>query len=217
MERLIRSNNQFVTYQLCDTSVQHIVSSHIYIGNSNERKQIGQELFKFIDESYDGVGGFKSFKDVDHFIDNSYLWYITYDGQQPESLDQFDVKKVLVVSVFRHSHGLKLVGLARRVIGKTEHNKQENILIRRNANSALYEHISFLKNKQTGWAEVSGKLEDYFKQVFDVTDIIDPYDLKEHRIFNNIDIDIDELHYYRPLHKGEEPVKKIAYGRIVLK
>ena len=38
---------------------------------------------------------------------------------------------------------------------------------------------------------------------------------KENKVFSNIDVDIDELHYYRPLRKGEQPVRKIAYGNIV--
>ena len=215
MKRLVKNNIKYSTYQLCDSSMQKILCSHIYIAKLSEREQIADELFKFIDDAYDGEGGFKSFKDVDHFITDSYLWYITYDGEEPQSLYDFDVKKVYVVSVFRQNHGLKLVGMARRVVGRSETNKDQNIEIRRNANSALYQHIKFLKDQKTGWAEVSGKLEDYFRQVYELKDVIDPYDLVDHKIFKDIEVDLDELHYYRPLRKGIEPVKKIAYGHIV--
>lgn len=214
MKRYIPSN-QFSTYPLDSAALKKILCSHIYIAKQSEREQIADELFRFIDDAYDGEGGFKSFKDVDHFISDSYLWYITYEGEQPASLYDFDVKKVYVVSVFRQNHGLKMIGMARRVIGRAERDKEQNMLIRRNANSALIEHITFLKNKKTGWAEVSGRLEDYFKKVYSYKDVIDPYDLQDNKIFKNIEVDIDEMHYYRPLRKGEEPVKKIAYGHIV--
>lgn len=216
MKRLIRSsNNEFTTYKVDDVSFRNIISSHIYIATQSEREQIAEELFQFIDDAYDGEGGFRSFKDVDHFITDSYLWYITYEGEQPATLEEFDVRKVYVVSVFRKNHGLKMVGMARRVIGRSETDKEQNMILRRNANSALYEHIRFLKNQKTGWAEVSGRLEAYFAQVFDLNDIIDPYDLIDHKIFKNLQVDIDEMHYLRPLRTGQLPVKKIAYGNIV--
>lgn len=44
--------------------------------------------------------------------------------------------------------------------------------------------------------------------------VIDPYDLQDSRIFKNLEVDINELHYYRPLRTGLEPVRKIAYGNI---
>lgn len=214
MKRLIKSSNQFTTYSLDDSSFRSVVGSHIFIATQPERSQIGHELFEFIQDAYDGEGGFKSFKDVDHFIKDSYLWYITYEGDQPKTLDEFDVKKVYVVSVFRRNHGMEMVGMARRVIGRSETNKETNIEIRRNANSALYEHIKFLKNNKRGWAEVSGRLEEYFKQVYTINDIIDPYELQDHKIFKHMQIDIDEFHYYRPLQTGAEPTRKIAYGNI---
>ena len=89
------------------------------------------------------------------------------------------------------------------------------MITRRNANSALYEHLHFLKSQKTGWAEVSGKLERYFNEVYSVSGVIDPYELQDHKILNHLEVDIDEMHYYRPLRKGEDPVRKIAYGNIV--
>lgn len=216
MKRLIRSSDiNFSTYELNSINSRQIIGSHIYVATQDEREQIADELFKFIDDAYDGEGGFKSFKDVDHFISDSYLWYITYEGEQPKSLEDFDVRKVYVVSVFRQNHGLKMVGMARRIVGRNSESRETNMLVRRNANSALYQHIRFLKDNRTGWAEVSGKLEDYFKQVYNISDIVDPYDIQASKIFKNVDIDIDELHYYRPLRTGLDPVKKIAYGNVV--
>lgn len=184
----------------------------MYISTQSEREMIADELFSFIDTAYDEIGGFKSFKDIEHFISDSYLWYITYDGAQPNTLADFDIRKVYVVSVFRKRYGLKMVGLARRKIARDERNKEKNTEIRRNANSAVIQHIKFVS--KIGWAEVSDKLEDYFRKSLSIYDIIDPYDLKDYKVFRDIDIDLDEFHYYRPLRKGEEPIRKIAYGNI---
>ncbi len=176
-------------------------------------KAIAEDLFAFINSVYDELGGFKSFKDVAHFVDDSYLWFITYDGPRPTALQDFDIKKVLVVSVFRNNNGLKLVGLARRKIGKEETDKRANMELRRNANNAVVQHIRFVS--KIGWAEVSDKLEEYFKKTLTIQDIIDPYELQSHKIFKNMEIDpYDEFHYYRPLRTGETPTRKIAYGNI---
>lgn len=191
---------------------EYIFGSHIYISDKKERELLADDIFQFINSGYDGIGGFKSFKDMSRFINDSYLWYITYDGVQPESLEEFDIRKVFVVSVFRNNHGMKMIGMARRKILPDENDRNANMELRRNANSSLYEHIRF--TTKVGWAEVSGQLEKYFHEALTIYDIIDPYLLQENKIFKDMDIDIDEFHYYRPLRKGEEPIRKIAYGQI---
>ena len=213
MKKYIKATDTggFSTFPVTNKTV--IQASHIYVGDRSERAMIAEELFAFINSVYDELGGFKSFKDIEHFIDDSYLWYITYDGPQPAALRDFDIKKVLVVSVFRNRNGLKLVGLARRKIGKEETNKSANTELRRNANAAVVQHIRFVS--KIGWAEVSDKLEEYFKKTLTVYDIIDPYELQSHKIFGDMEIDpYDEFHYYRPLRTGEAPTRKIAYGTI---
>ena len=205
-----RSNNIFTTFVL----PSDILASHIFIGDRARREIIAEDVFEFMNTVYDEFGGFKSFKDIDHFIDNSYLWYITYDGVEPKNLSDFDISKVYVISVFRNKHGLKMVGMARRKIGRTETDKYENTSLKQNANAALVAHIKFTLNR--GWAEVSGKLENAFWRVSGLSSIINPYDLVDHKIFKDIDVDIDELHYYRSLQSGEVPTRKIAFGTIKL-
>lgn len=207
------TGESFSTFQMpTSQAIQYVQASHIYIAHRNERELLADDIFQFINSAYDGIGGFKSFKDMEHFINDSYLWYITYDGKQPDNLNDFDIRKVYVVSIFRNNHGLKMVGMARRKILPDENNKKANQDMRRNANSALIEHIKF--TAKIGWAEVSDKLETYFEKALSIYDIIDPYILKGHKIFKELDVDIDEFHYYRPLRTGEKPVRKIAYGTI---
>lgn len=216
MVRYIKHESaRFSTFSISNPqSLNYIKGSHIYVSKRSEREILADDIFQFIDTAYDGIGGFKSFKDMDKFISDSYLWYITYDGVQPQNLEDLDIRKVYVVSIFRRNHGLKMVGMARRKIFPDENNRQENMKLRQNANSALQEHIRF--TAKIGWAEVSGKLEDYFQRTLSIYDIIDPYILKEKKIFRNIDVDLDEFHYYRPLRAGEQPIHKIAYGTIKL-
>lgn len=70
MKRYVRTASNFTTYCI-DIDTKSVLGSHIFIATEPERAQIADELFKFIDDAYDGEGGFKSFKDVDHFISDS--------------------------------------------------------------------------------------------------------------------------------------------------
>ena len=215
MKRYIRQDynraSNFSTFAL-DSSTQ-ITSSHIFVGNKTEREMIADDVFEFLNTAYDDIGGFKSFKDIDKFINNSYLWYITYDGPRPESLEDFDIRRVYVVSVYRKKNGLKMVGMARRLpqheFDRDKPGKQ-NFL--RNVSAATRDHIQFVCDR--AWAEVSGKLEDAFQKSVGYDYIIDPEDQKSHKVFNNIDVAFDAIHYKRPLYPGEEPTMKIAYGTI---
>lgn len=211
MKRMITDNTTtFTTFQL--NNLDEILCSHRFISDISEKEQFKDEMFTFIDEAYDELGGFRSFKDKDRFATDSYLWYITYAGPQPISKSELDIDRVYVVSVFRKNHGIKLVGLARRKLGNSTSSSIENKQIRRDANSALIQHIKFVSDK--GWAEVSDKLEKWFWDVLGYKYIIDPYLLKDNKIFKDIEVDIDEFHYYRPLRKNGQLLRKIAYGTI---
>lgn len=186
---------------------KYICGAHISITDKAKRELWADDIFQFLDTVYDGSGELRSFQDMSIA---PCLWYVTYDGEQPESLEELDVRKVYVVSVFRHDHGLKMAGIARRKVLPDEKNRSANIELRRNVKAALYEHIRF--TAKVGWAEVSGQLEKYFHKALTIYDIIDPYVLQEKKIYKDMGIDIDGFHYDRPLCKGEEPVRMIAYG-----
>lgn len=224
MKRYISSENSpFSTFEVNGVSSQ-VLGVHMYITQKSEREQIADGVFDFMNTVYDeaGLGGFKSFKDIQHFIDDSYFWYITYLGDAPKTLQDFDIHRVYVVSVFRKNHGMKMVGIAKRHLGAYEGDPKDEEFRRmwedygRDLRAALYQHLRFIHSLPTAWAEVSGKLESYFNSVFTYHGVISPYVLQKNRIFKDIDIDIDEQHYYRALRSGESPTKKIAYGHIVI-
>lgn len=215
MKRYIRQDytrsSNFSTFELDNNN--GITASHIFIGNQSEREQIADDVFEFLNTAYDDIGGFKSFKDVNKFINDSYLWYITYDGTRPENLQDFDISKVYVVSVYRRKNGLKMVGMARRLPQHQydgDRPGKQNFL--RNVSAATRDHIRFVCDR--AWAEVSGKLETAFHRAAGFDYIIDPEELKSHKVFSNIDVAFDAIHYTRPLYPGEEPIMKIAYGTI---
>ena len=120
---------------------KYICGAHISITDKAKRELWADDIFQFLDTVYDGSGELRSFQDMSIA---PCLWYVTYDGEQPESLEELDVRKVYVVSVFRHDHGLKMAGIARRKVLPDETNRSANIELRHNVKAALYEHI-FIK------------------------------------------------------------------------
>ena len=175
---------------------------------------MADDIFEILNTAYDEIGGFKSFKDMNRFIDDYYLWYITYDGKQPVD-EKLDINKVLAVSVFRQSHGLKMVGMAANRFPYFSKSSEERTIAKSKAKAAIKEHIKFVA--KIGWAEVSDRLETLFESSLPWAKYaITPEELIDNKIFKNISIDIDGMHYYRPLRQDENPIRKIAYGTIKL-
>ena len=207
------NQNRFATFEI-NKSVfsKYVQASHIYVTDIETRRVMADDIFEILNTAYDEIGGFKSFKDMDRFINDSYLWYITYDGPQPIDAD-LDINRILAVSVFRRSHGLKMVGMAANRFPNFKRGSDERYNAKQKARSAIEEHIRFVS--KIGWAEVSGRLEQLFEKSLPWPhSTIDPDDLIDNKVFKNISIDIDGFHYYRPLWSGEQPVRKIAYGTI---
>ena len=209
-----QDSNEFSTFELKDVdtlfaSTRLVTGSRRFISDIETKRKFGDELFQFIDEAYDELGGFKSFKDMDRFVNDSYLWYITYDGPQP-SANELDLNRIYVVSVYRKKFGLKMVGIARRKIARSDSFREENQNIRLRANAALTSHLRFMA--QRGWAEVSDRLEDWCNRVLGPKFEINPEFLVSHNVFDSIQPDLYDNHYKRPLRKGGPMLTKIAYG-----
>ncbi|MBP8593155.1 MAG: hypothetical protein KBI35_01855 [Ruminococcus sp.] len=214
MKRMIKEIASFSTFE-CNPPIakNYIGGAHIYVTDRESREVMADDIFEILNTAYDEISGFKSFKDMERFISDSYLWYITYDGPQP--IGDLDINKVLAVSVFRKSHGLKMVGMAANRFPGFSKNSEARKVAKSKARFAIQEHIRFVAAR--GWAEVSGRLEVLFEQALPWSKYsIMPEDLIENKVFKNISIDVDGVHYYRPLRSGEEPTRKIAYGTIRL-
>lgn len=197
MKRLVRSNFQPIT------------ASHLFVSDAATKEMLSSDLFAFMNDAYKWIGGFKSFTDEDDFASKSYLWYITYKGSLPKRNEAIDINKVYTVSVFKHKHGLKLVGIGNnRFLGVPDPERKE---LKVEAADAMISHIQFVVTK--GWAEVSGAAEAMFKRAVSPRWIIDPEYLITIPGFEDIQILPDNLHYIRTLSNGME-VTKIAYGTI---
>ena len=210
------STNSFTTFELKNVdalfaSTRSVTGSKRFISDIETKRKFGDELFQFIDEAYDELGGFKSFRDVDRFINDSYLWYITYDGLEPPE-NELDLNRVYVVSVYRKKFGLKMVGIARRKIARSDSLRDENQDVRTRANAALVAHLKFMARR--GWAEVSDRLEVWCNRVLGPEYEINPEFLASHKVFDDIQIDLYDNHYQRPLRKGGPMLTKIAYGTL---
>ena len=73
--------------------------------------------------------------------------------------------------------------------------------------------IRDMTDKKIGWAEVSGFLEMEFSRACTLDQVINPAVMKKYNVFENMEIDVDDYHYYR-LNDAGKKVRKISYGWI---
>ena len=171
---------------------------------------IDEKLFKCIDGSSSSKIDFAC-------VDDNHRLFITYDGIAPYSKDDFDTNKVLAISVFEKDHGWKLIGMLKRVIGKDERNREENNETRRKGREALKEHVRCLMDSREVWAELvwGSKLEKLFAKVCTTQEIIDPYEIKDNKLYPQVDVNpYSEFHYACPYNPNGENTWRIAYGSI---
>ena len=64
-----------------------------------------------------------------------------------------------------------------------------------------------------GWAEVNDYLEAEFSRACTIDQVINPEVMKKYNVFENMEVDADDYHYYRFNDAGKK-VRKIAYGYI---
>lgn len=186
-----------------------VFASHIYITDTNIKEQLASDMFEFMNVAYKYIGGFQSFTGEDDFVDNSYLWYVTYDGKAPSNLQNIDIGRVYTVAVYKQKHGMKLVGIGNnRFIGLPDNERKSR---KQRAKNAIRKQIEFCVKH--GWAEVSGSLEKLFDSIVPASYVIEPEELVHSGVFKSIDILPDNLHYSRKLSNGME-VTKIAYGKL---
>jgi len=194
-----------------DPNNNPIYASHQLINDSKIKKMLGSDTFEFMNTAYKYIGGFHSFDGESDFIDNSYLWYITYDGELNDMKD-FDINKVYTVSVFKQKFGLKLVGAGNNRYYDIKDDEQRKTK-KLHASDALKQQLKWALNH--GWIEASGALEALIRNNFSSKYIIEPEFLKENKVFKDMEIANDNLHYTRKLSNGME-VYKMAFGQIRL-
>ena len=137
-----------------------------------------------------------------------YTWYVTYE-------DELNAGNIRVISIFRHDHGNKLTVLARRF---SERPDTDDIKARmeafRKREITMYRHFDHMYEFRYGWAEVSGRAEMLFSRYSIMSDLIKPAELKNKKVFENVEADDDGYHYYRKVQGMKRRVRKICYGHI---
>ena len=197
-------------YQLIDKE-QSVTASHQLISDKRIKHMLCSDTFEFMNTAYKYIGGFHSFDDEDDFVDNSYLWYITYDGELNDIKD-FDISKVYTVSVFKQKFGLKLVGAGNNRYYEIEDDEARKTK-KLQASDALKQQLKWALNH--GWIEASGALEGLIRHNFSSRYIIEPEVLRDNHVFKDMEIANDNLHYTRKLSNGME-IYKMAFGNIKL-
>jgi Leucine-rich repeat (LRR) protein len=201
------------TYEITDASVKIMLSSLIYSGTSGIRRY--HSRFCFIDEACDGNERLDLYEDISRFAGDEYVWYITYDGEAGTRITEDNIDKIYNISIFKHDHGLKLVGLARSNPVREGFDDQSYYDNREKGYCAGYAHVQHILNNNIGWAEVSGELERLFCRAATINDLINPAILMNYKLYKDITVGDDEYHYTRSSDTGKK-AKKIAYGHIEL-
>lgn len=209
---LIEELDTFVTCDVTDASVRSSLISQIYAGTDMSGRY---KKFVIIDESCSGYERLELLEDVDIFAGDEYSWYVTYKGPEAERICDVDEDDIYAISIFKQDHGLKLVCMAMRNIPLGGlNNPTYGVAYKENAFPGTLAHIRHLLNNNIGWAEISGELERRFRLIGTINDVINPANLVNHKVFNDIEIGADGYHYYRSVAGEKIPVKMIAYGNI---
>ena len=212
VNRDLESENDFTTVEVTALQVRTGLCSRIATGN---RYSFRDKDFNIIDGACDGEERNRLYDDLAHYTGSEYYWYVEYDGVLPDGAVP-DMDKIYAISVFKRDHGRKLLFVARRNLpreGIHDHDGREKY---ERSYTAAHVHIIHLMDNDTGWAELSGDLERFFVKYCTMQNVIDPAVLVEHNVFEGLEIDGDDFHYYRPDDSGRKNVKKIAYGHIEL-
>lgn len=207
------SNENHTTFEMCQSAFSaYLQVPHTYVTNIGTWRVMADDIFEVLDTVYDGNGVFLSLEEMGRSLDDSCLWYITYDGAQPAD-SALEINRILAVSVFRRNHGLKMAGMAVNRFPNFRRGSDERNEVKEKARFGISEHIRFISS--IGWAEVSGRLEHLFEKSLPWPyNMIDPDDLIDRHVFPDISVDIDGFHYAGPLRPDESSVRKIAYGTI---
>ncbi|WP_026522293.1 hypothetical protein [Butyrivibrio sp. VCB2001] len=212
MRKLIKSKDKFITCPLENLSLRAVLGEHFVLDEGVYK--VSDPLFKIVPGTPEILDGNLTPLDIDLFIYGGYSWYISYYGEMESSESGFEPRKVYAISAFyeEDGHGNKMTFLARRIVAKDEKDRQANINLKDDVSRALYEHLSYLRDKRVGWVEAAGDLEKCVSMVYPLMDIIDPEDLMFERGFEEMLISLDQFHYDRTLRNGDVASWLIAYG-----
>ena len=169
------------------------------------------DIFKSIDNVYDDDYVFDLSDNLKSFDKAYFVWYVTCDGKRTD--DSIEINKVMAISIFRHFHGLKMIGMAINRFPNYAKGSQKRIEVKEKAKAAAQEHIRYIS--ALGWAEVSDDVEKIFEKSLPWAKFdIEPERLMNNSVFQDLSMDLDGMHYCRILHRNQDTVHIGAYGTL---
>lgn len=209
-ERNADELSKFTTFEVKGDSYKTVYCSEIATGRDpSDRRE--KKLFRLIAGACDRNEEREMYSNLYELRGAGYSWFVTYEGSVPELSYEHDHSKVYVVSIFKEDHGRKLVAMAVRDHCDEE---DENSFI--DYSKMQFSRMAFIRNmidNKIGWAEVGGFLEMEFSRACALDQVINPTVMKKYNVFENMEVDADDYHYYR-LNDAGKKVRKISYGWI---
>ena len=212
-ERHADELKKFTTFEITGDSYKTVYCSEISTSWDRSDRR-GKKLFRLIEGACDRKEERELCRDLYELRGEEYSWFVTYEGPVPEPAYDHDHSKVYVISIFKEDHGRKLVAMAVRSRCDEE---DEDIHSFINYSKRSFSRAAFVRDmidNKIGWAEVSGFLEMEFSRVCTLDQVINPEVMKKYNVFENMEVDADDYHYYRLDDEGRKKVRKIAYGYI---
>ena len=211
-ERHAEDLEKFTTFEVTGDSVKTVYCSEIATrwDRSGNRKD---KLFRLIEGACDHGEEREMCRDLYELRGEGYSWFVTYEGPAPEISYEHDHSKVYVISIFKEDHGRKLVAMAVRDRCDEDDEEVHSYVDFSKRNFSRMAFIRDMTDKKIGWAEVSGFLEMEFSRACTLDQVINPAVMKKYNVFENMEIDVDDYHYYR-LNDAGKKVRKISYGWI---
>ena len=205
----------FASCELTDVSLRTAICP--FVNSGTRRVMSRDDMFNLIEEACDGNERRGLYENFAQYSSDEYVWHVTYEGGPGEQLTENDINRIYAISVFKHDHGLKLVALFQRA----SHYETDDATGQRTYSDksyiSIYVHIRYLIENNIGWAELGDRLETKFCRVCTINDVVNPAVLMNYNVFDGIEIDVDDYHYYRKIDGGRKKKKKIAYGHIELR
>ena len=213
-ERYAEDLKKFSTFEIKGDSVKPVLCSEIATrwDLSDSRRE---KMFRLIEGACDRSEERGMYKDLYALRGEEYSWFVTYEGTEPEPAYGLDHSKIYVIAIFKKDHGRKLVAMAVRRRCDEEDEDIHSFINYSKRNFSRAAFIRDMINNKIGWAEVSGFLEMEFSRACTIDQVINPEVMKKYNVFENMEVDADDYHYYR-LNDAGKKVRKIAYGYIAI-
>ena len=202
----------FTFFKIDNHKIKEKLSKRINAGGPRNHSVVSAS-FDIENESCGKPELLELYKNPASYTASDYTWYVTYKDECPRKPSEFDVEKVYCISIFKNDYGLKLIGIASRD-SNTIKGHSEHIEAYHESFDVKIAHIKYLIENEIGWAEVNGDLERDFRRISTLDNVINPIELRNHRVYSGLDIDADDYHYYLPDEDGLHTVRRIAYGHI---